>query len=363
MMAHLRANLWLLVLTLLLCSVAYPAMLLGIGQTVFRDKANGSLVLGSDGAPIGSRLIAQPFTSEEYFQPRPSAASYNAAASGATNWGASNYLLRDRVARQLGPLVKYRSGDKKGQPVGPDIEAWFQKDKYPGADGKEATGIVAKWANDHSGLAQSWVKADKMNGEFVAAWQRRHPQEVAGWVKKNPEAPEPKPEDLAVPFFESFSKTFPGMFPSIVATKTTDGKTEKHIEPVKEGSDIQSTFFDMWRQDHPQADLQPVPADMVMASGCGLDPHITLDNALYQLDRVAAKWAEKAKRDQDQVRAEIQALLREKAEAPLGGLVGAELINVLEVNLALSKRCTSSGSSLLSRRNLLRRTARFRCEG
>jgi len=77
---------------------------------------------------------------------------------------------------------------------------------------------------------------------------------------------------------------------------------------------------------------------MVMSSGSGLDPHITLKNALSQLDRVAAKWAEKTKRDQAQVRNEIEAMLREKTEAPLGGLVGAELINVLEVNLALRKR-------------------------
>ncbi len=44
MTAHLRANLWLLALTVLLCSVLYPLVLLGIGQTVFHDKAQGSLV-------------------------------------------------------------------------------------------------------------------------------------------------------------------------------------------------------------------------------------------------------------------------------------------------------------------------------
>src|SRR5262249_29842740 len=111
MSQHLRANLWLLLLTLILCSVLYPLALLGVGQAVSPRQAQGSLIDGGDKA-VGSRLIAQPFTGDGYFQPRPSAASYNAAASGASNWGPSNYLLRDRVARQLGPIVKYRSGPK-----------------------------------------------------------------------------------------------------------------------------------------------------------------------------------------------------------------------------------------------------------
>jgi len=80
-----------------------PLVLLGIGQTVFHDKAQGSLLTDAKGNPIGSQLIAQPFTADEYFQPRPSAASYNAAASGASNWAASNYLLRDAWPGSLAP--------------------------------------------------------------------------------------------------------------------------------------------------------------------------------------------------------------------------------------------------------------------
>ena len=76
-----------------------------------------------------------------------------------------------------------------------------------------------------------------------------------------------------------------------------DGKPVTALEPVKDGSDIQSIFFDMWRQEHPEADLKDVPGDLVTASASGLDPHISLDNAEFQLDRVAAKWAADLKRD------------------------------------------------------------------
>jgi K+-transporting ATPase ATPase C chain len=346
MTAHLRANFWLLVLTVLLCSVLYPLVLLGIGQTVFHDKAQGSLLTDAKGNPIGSQLIAQPFTdaqgnvADEYFQPRPSAVSYNAAASGASNWAASNYLLRDRVARQLGPIAKYRSGAKKGQLVAPDIESWFQKDQF---DGKP--GIVAQWAALHSAVAQpwlhDWVKADKLNAAYVAAWETAHPDDVAKWKSDNNNA-DPKPEDLAagvaVAFFTSFSKDHPGMFPGI-AEFEKDGKTAKTIGPVKEGSDIQSLFFDLWLQSQPGVDLERVPADMVMTSGSGLDPDITLDNALWQLDRVAAAWAKKTgSTNEKEVHDKIEQLLRDKSHSPLGGLVGVPLVNVLEINLALRNR-------------------------
>ncbi len=50
---------------------------------------------------------------------------------------------------------------------------------------------------------------------------------------------------------------------------------------------------------------------------------------------MAGKWAELTKRDTVQVRREIEQMLTDRAEAPLGGLVGVKLVNVLEINLAL----------------------------
>jgi len=338
MNAHHRANLWLLALTVLLCCMLYPLTLWAIGQAVFPDKASGSLV-DEKGNPTreeakarGSRLIGQPFSGPEFFQPRPSATSpaYNASASGASNYGANNPKLRARVAQTLGPIVKYRSGPKKDSLVGPDIEKWFQKDHFQGKPH-----IVAQWARAYSFAAQDWVKADPLNGDYVRAWQNAHPREVEEWRKDNPDAAEPKPEDLAVPFFVSFSHTFPGTWPGVMEKKTPDGKSEKRIEPLSEDTNIQANFFDMWLQEHPGVELVEVPADLVMASGSGLDPHITLANALYQLDRVVDAWAEKTKADKAAVRKSIEQLLNDKAEAPFGGLAGVKLINVLEVNLAL----------------------------
>src|SRR5262249_27227395 len=161
------------------------------------------------------------------------------------------------------------------------------------------------------------------NADYVASWQREHSGEVDAWKKDNPDTPEPKPEDLAVPFFKSFSATYPGTWPVAVEHKTPKGQTEKRIEPVKEGTDIQGVSFDMWRQEHPAIAMENVPADMVMASASGLDPHITLANARYQLDRVAEAWAKKTNADPAKVRSEIEKILADNQQAPLGGLVGA----------------------------------------
>src|ERR1700719_89792 len=249
-MNSITKSLWLLGSTVVICCLIYPLAVWAIGQTVFPFTANGSMVTAPDGKPVGSRMIAQPFTKDEYFQPRPSAASYDGSASASSTLAASNYMLRYRVAQQLGPIVKYKSGPKAGQLVAPDIEAWFQQDSFGGQPH-----IVAQWADAHNAAAQAWVNADPTHDKYIRDWGKTHTKEVQQFIKDNPGTPEPKSPNLAMVFFESFSKENPGKFPSAVTTQLPGGKSQTAIQPVKDGSDIQSNFFDMWRPDHAAAGL------------------------------------------------------------------------------------------------------------
>jgi K+-transporting ATPase ATPase C chain len=323
----------LLLFAVVITCILYPLVLLAIGQVFFPFQANGSIVKGPDGKDVGSLLIAQPFTKDEYFQPRPSAASFDGTASSSSALAVSNYALRDRVARTLGPIVKYGNGSKVGQLAAPDIEIWFQQDVFQGAHH-----IVSQWAGNHNSLAQAWVSGDPTHVSFVNDWAKVHPDVVTKFIKNNPAIPQPQAADLAIVFFQKFSEENPGKFPSAVSHTGTDGKVVSTIQLVNTGSDIQSIFFDMWRQDHPMVNLQEIPADMVTTSGSGLDPHITLQNAEYQLDRISAKWASDLKRNPESVRNEIENMVQNNTFAPLGGLAGEKMVNVLKVNLELRNK-------------------------
>jgi K+-transporting ATPase ATPase C chain len=86
------------VVTTILLGIIYPLVVTGISQVLFRDKANGQLIV-QNGSVIGSRIIGQPFVGPKYFHSRPSAAGngYDAANSGGTNLGPTNQKLIDRV--------------------------------------------------------------------------------------------------------------------------------------------------------------------------------------------------------------------------------------------------------------------------
>lgn len=103
-MSQLRPALTLFVMLTLLTGIAYPLLVTGVGQALFRDNANGSVIV-SEGKASGSRWLGQPFSSPKYFWSRPSATAphpYNGAASSGSNQGPLNPALaaavRDRIA-------------------------------------------------------------------------------------------------------------------------------------------------------------------------------------------------------------------------------------------------------------------------
>lgn len=113
----IRSTLVLWVLT----AILYPLLILFIGQVVFPYQANGSLIQDFQGKIVGSELIGQPFTSDRYFQSRPSTTSYSTAnpkddkagvlktgVSGASNLAPSNtaVLLKDNRKPNDPDLIK-----------------------------------------------------------------------------------------------------------------------------------------------------------------------------------------------------------------------------------------------------------------
>ncbi|BAY33937.1 K+ transporting ATPase, KdpC subunit [Nostoc carneum NIES-2107] len=91
-------------------AIIYPLMMIAVGQIVFPYQANGSLIKDSQGQVVGSALIGQPFSSDRYFNSRPSTTSYSTAdpkkddakvlqtgVSGASNLAPSNSALLERI--------------------------------------------------------------------------------------------------------------------------------------------------------------------------------------------------------------------------------------------------------------------------
>jgi len=105
-----------LILVLIVCGI-YPILVTVLGQALFHDQANGSLV-SVGGTVVGSRLIGQGFSKPEYFHGRPSSAGekgYDASNSSGSNLGPTNQKLADALKANVDSILKDNTTLKKGQ--------------------------------------------------------------------------------------------------------------------------------------------------------------------------------------------------------------------------------------------------------
>jgi K+-transporting ATPase ATPase C chain len=113
--------------TTVLLGLGYPLLVTGIASVLFPKQAAGSLIILKDGTVIGSQLLAQSFTSDRYFHPRPSAAAYSDSSdfgstsstspSGGSNLAQSSKTLVTRIQGDIDKLA----AQNPGKPVPIDL--------------------------------------------------------------------------------------------------------------------------------------------------------------------------------------------------------------------------------------------------
>jgi len=152
--------------TAVIFGLGYPLLMTGLASLFFPHQAAGSLIL-QNGQVIGSELIAQSFTSDRYFHPRPSAAGngYDATSSGGTNFAQSNSKLVARIQGDIDKLAAQNQGKPvpidmvttSGSGLDPDItpdNAYYQLPRVVNARPGLTVEAVRKLIADHTAQRQ-----------------------------------------------------------------------------------------------------------------------------------------------------------------------------------------------------------------
>ena len=111
-----RGSIGLTVIALGLCGFVYSAAATGLGQVLFPDQANGSMIIENDRV-LGSSLVAQPFVQAQYFHPRPSASKYDPMTMAGSNMARTNPELNKIVDERLNHIAAQEQVEKSRIPA------------------------------------------------------------------------------------------------------------------------------------------------------------------------------------------------------------------------------------------------------
>jgi len=123
---QLRPAIVALIILTIITGVIYPLVVTAIAQALFPYQANGSIIVGKDGQPLGSALIGQQFDNPKYFWGRLSATgpvpytAFNAdklAGSSGSNYGPLNPALKGAVQARIAALKAADPANTAAVPV------------------------------------------------------------------------------------------------------------------------------------------------------------------------------------------------------------------------------------------------------
>ena len=291
----------------ILCGLIYPLALTGISQVIFPKQANGSIIK-ADGREVGSELIGQAYTDPRFMRGRPSKVNYNVytkeeaksgkykgVSTGSDNYAASNPDFEARVTGDFVEFIKANM-DERNIPhvlltasdplLDPYILPQDAKKQIPAL--MESTGFsqkeLEKIIDDNT--------TDKINGIETAMIFK-----VYGW---NGKLSEKETRDALNELKTSKEK--------IITVSKVNLAILKKINKIN-------------------INIGDIPADLLTASGSGLDPDISPASAKIQVPRLMKTTGLSEK--------ELNTIITNNTTGKFLGVFGEKTVNVLKVNLAL----------------------------
>ncbi len=405
-LGHIWTSIGVTLVLGVVCCGLYPLAVWAIGQAVFPNQANGSLVT-KDGTPtkddaeaVGSKLIGQNFSPAGYFHPRPSANSYDGSNSGGSNLGPLSAKLIQGTTKDYAFTIF--AADKGRTPVvsvtgrvqGTVVEVTKSTISLSADHGYMVPGTTAKTTytldptvadpntvvnyhgrtihattipvgslaeltlNDKTppghpvlrvvtaiNVADREIDAgissrDTVNNKITlddsdSTVINVDPKNTVFIVNGKPGALGDLATGMTVHTIVSLQMDFDGIADRVIHYCQDNSISYKSSVPDSaftdaDGIDDTKLVTAFNAATTPTIDAStPIPGDAVTASGSGLDPHISPENAELQASRVAE--ARKLPKEK------VLELIRANTQKPDLGFLGDTSVNVLMLNIALDK--------------------------